>query len=229
MGNNVTAVLRLLWMDARFTFVAFWSTLIGLQIILFLLSLFFDGVVFVSGWFAVFIFATIIGAVAVRNTFSTALGLSVPRKDFYAAVLIHFVLAALALAILYIAMSDLEQFVSTLFSKGDFHFFTNPFFDVPVWLVLWLYFIAALSLMSIGHFFGSLYYRFGRAGIVAFFVIFILLMVLVELLELWRLIDRLFAFIDVHDEIMLWLMLFNMMVLGAAWLFLRKAPSRKAG
>ena len=173
MSKNVAAVLQLHWMDTRYSFAVFWSTLIACEMVLFLLVWFFaGGVVMFSGWLAVYVFALIGGAVTMNSTFPVAVGWSVPRKDVYVATMIHYVLACLALAVIYMIMYSVEKGMMSLLVGGRFHFFTLPGEvegEPSVWLMLWVHFIVAWTLMAVGHFFGCLYYRYGRFGIFFFY------------------------------------------------------------
>ena len=220
MGNNTAALLRLLWSDARLSLAAFWSTLIACEIFFLLVSLYFGGFVVVSGWLAVYIFAVISGFAAVQNTFPVALGWSMPRKDYYVAAVIHFVLLALAISVLYMALYGFEQTFTSMFAKGSFQFFTAPFQSEPTFgLLLWLHFIASMTLLSVGFFFGCLYFRFGRLGVMAFFAITVMLIAFLA--------EKTFAAIGSFEAFLLWLIPFNFVVLGAAWLFLRQAPPKQ--
>ncbi len=233
MSKNVAAVLRLHWMDTRYSFAVFWSTLIACEMVLFLLVWFFaGGVVMFSGWLAVYVFALIGGAVTMNSTFPVAVGWSVPRKDVYVATMIHYVLACLALAVIYMIMYSVEKGMMSLLVGGRFHFFTLPGEvegEPSVWLMLWVHFIVAWTLMAVGHFFGCLYYRFGRFGIFFFIGLSACLMVLLKLFGAWNWIGQLLSVIDSFEEFTLWLVPLNVAVFAAAWLFLRKAPAKKMG
>jgi len=229
MSNNLAAVLRLHWMDTRYAFAIFWSTLIGFELIFCLLVWFYgDGMVMFSGWMAVYGFAFAGGVMTVQSTFPVALGWSVPRKDYYLATMLHYVLACVALSVIYMIMYGIENVFGNMLTGGRVKIFTLPIESEPsVWFLLWFHFIVALTMLTQGHFFSCLYYRYGRLGLFAFFAILVLLVILFHFLKVWDWIARLLSAIT-FEEFLLWLVPLNAVVLASAWLFLRKAPSKKA-
>lgn len=230
MGNNMAAMLRLHWLDTRFSFTVFWLALLGCELVFFVLAWLFSGGVMFTGWFAVYIFAFVSGVTTINSTFPVALGWSVPRKDFYLATVVHYVTVALALAAVYMVLYFVEQTVLSTFVGDRLHVFTAPFITEPTfWLLAWMHFIFALTMMSIGHFFGSLHYRYGQLGVVTFIVIMVLLVSLMNLFGTWGWLIWLAELIDSFEKFTLWLVPFNIAVWAVAWLFLRKAPARKMG
>lgn len=226
----MAAMLRLHWMDTRYSFTVFWLTLLGTGIVFFLLVWLTDSQVMLSGWFAVYIFAFVNGVMTVHCTFPVAVGWSLPRRDYYLATVVHYVTVALALSVLYMLMYEIERIFLSGLTGERFQFFTMPFLtEAKFWLLLWMHFIWSLTFMTAGHFFGCLHYRYGVLGVVSFIVIGAASMALINLFGAWGWLKWLVGKIASFEELTLWLLPANAAVLAVAWLFLRKAPSRKMG
>ena len=116
------------------------------------------------------------GAISVTSTFPFAVGFSVRRRDYLLGTLAMAAAVSAAFAILLMLFSLIEINLIPHWGLG-LHFFHPPYFsDGSPLQQFWVYFVVMLFMYLLGFVPGTIYYRFGRAGMYVFFALAFLLL-----------------------------------------------------
>jgi hypothetical protein len=135
-----------------------------------------NGAVFYGGINYVYVFFFVFGIVSLNDTFPFALGFSVRRTDYFLGTLLLVVLLSAATAILIVLLAFVQSHAIHGWD-GRLHLFSLPSVnDASSGEQLWIYFVAQVHMYFLGFAIGSIYRRFGKAGMWAFFVFAFLLL-----------------------------------------------------
>jgi hypothetical protein len=164
--NRVESVL-VMHSRSRMTWFLHPWIILGLA---FVLSLFVAGIdgasgpVYSGGLSAFYLVTLVDGALAVTGTFRFAVGFSVRRRDYLLGTLAMAVAVSIAWAILLVLLSLIETNLIPNWGV-NLHFFHLPYFgNGSAAIQLWVYFALVLFNYFLGFVIGSVYQRFGQAG-----------------------------------------------------------------
>ncbi|WP_127509036.1 hypothetical protein [Paenibacillus humicus] len=122
-----------------------------------------------GGLMSILIYMLVAGIVVIHQTFSFALGLCITRRSYFAGTVAaaggYILLSAVLLAVLLLLEQATEGWGVGL------HFFELPYLsDSGAGLALWTFFILLLFMFFGGLTIGSLFRRFGKQGLLFFFL-----------------------------------------------------------
>jgi hypothetical protein len=129
---------------------------------------------YTGGLSSIFIYMFVAGIVGLAQTFPFALGFSVRRTDYYWGTAIVVLLASALNSLILVILSVLEK-ASEGWGTG-LHFYHLPYLsDGSVVERFWIYLLLFLFMYFAGFGISSVYRRFGRSGMYAFFIVLSLL------------------------------------------------------
>lgn len=178
MLKDLKAVIQYLTLNVRYPFTIFWSILLAIFLISFLLStingsphLLFQASI------PIYIFCLVLGMWTVKNTIPYLLKMSVTRKLIYAAIGIYFLLLAAVQALLANTLIKIVDLTGKTAITGDVSFhngsedFSFQFYHLSQFLQndsfltqVTIDTIIAFSALSAMFFIGLIFYRFGLVG-----------------------------------------------------------------
>ena len=175
---------------------------------------------------SIYIYMFILGIITLRETFPLALGFSVRRTDYFLGTLVTIVAVSAAWAIALLLLAFIENGLTRGWGIG-LHFFYLPYVsDGPFGRPLGIYFVVLLHMYVLGFVIGSIFQRFGRAGMYVFFtIVFLLCSVGTVILTYFRWWGRLFGSLAGQSAftIALWLVPLIAVYAFISYLLLRKA------
>ena len=184
------------------------------------------GAIYTGGLSSIYIFMLAYGAVTVSRTFPFALGFSVRRRDYFLGTISLAVVVSAAWAMLLLLLSLIEANVIPNWGV-DLHFFHLPYFsDGSPLGQFWVYFVVMLFMYLLGFVPGSVYQRFGWAGMYTLLGASSLLLSVISLLSTyenwWGAIFGWFAQ-QTAASLALWLVPLMAVFAMASYALLRKA------
>lgn len=123
-----------------------------------------------GGLSSMFVYFFVGGIVSLVQMYPFALGFNVRRKDFFWGTAIAIGLVSVCISIALVLLAFIENTTDGWFV--NLHFFVLPYFsDGNVLAQLWIYLLLLLFLFYAGFTISSIYRKFGRNGMYAFFLI----------------------------------------------------------
>ena len=177
--HAIRTVVQMHTRDKLMWFIAPW----GFQLTAFLVSLL-DGVLrkgygqgFSSGGAGdMYIFYFVVGIFSVNDTFPFALGFSVRRKDYFQGTLVLVAMLFAVTSLALVTLGFIESHVVNGWGVG-LHFFAPPYLSAGSFLQqCWVDFSLLMNLFALGFVIGSVYRRFGNAGVLTFLAVAVLLL-----------------------------------------------------
>ncbi len=210
----------------------FWPWLVLLiqffvsQIVILLIRLFGgETPIYPGGFITICVIMFLGGIVALNDTFPFALGWSCRRTDFFLGTTVIVVAVSGVTAVLWVFFSLLE--IETGGWGLELSYFPLPYLtDGSLIEQIWIYFVVLANMDFLGCVIGSIYQRFGRAGILLFLLVVLLLLSLFVLvwtaLRWW---GAFFAWFSQYTafELALLLLPLTAFYLLASYLLLRRA------
>ena len=225
--NRIQANVRMLWNDFRTSYLIFWSVLLAifaLMIILFLVKFGEDGTVQIGGGMtAVWVYFFVAGALQPNSTFRFALGMSVTRREYFAATDVFWLLMAALTGVIVLIGHVLERAFFQNIAGMNITFFTM-LEDTAMWDVLLIGFAVPLFCAAAGFLAASGTYRIGHIAWIGSIGLGLLAVMTIHLLELWDEIARLFSQIETAGEAAIWLVILSAILFLFSWLILCRAP-----
>ena len=151
------------------------------QIVILLVRLFGgETSVYPGGFITICVIMFLVGIVALNDTFPFALGWSCRRTDFFLGTTVIVVVVSGVTAVLWVFLSLLE--IETGGWGLELSYFHLPYLnDGSLIEQIWIYFVVLANMDFLGCVIGSIYQRFGRAGILIFLLVVLLLLSLFSL------------------------------------------------
>lgn len=196
------------------------------QIVILLVRLFGgETTVYPGGFIAICVIMFVVGLVGVNDTFPFALGWSCRRTDYFLGTTVIAVAVSVLTAVLWLLSSLLE--VVTGGWGLELSYFHLPYLTTGSLIEqLWIYFVVLANLDFLGCIIGSIYQRFGRAGILLFLLVIFLLLSLFSLiwtaLRWWGALFQWFSQFTAF-ELALLLLPLTALYLLVSYLLLRRA------
>jgi hypothetical protein len=181
--------------------------------------------IYTGGLASIYLFMLVLGYMTLNDSFPFALGFSVRRTDYFLGTLVMVIGVGVISAILLTLLSLVEVLTGNW--GISLHFFHLPYVaDGPFIAQFWVYFVAMIHFYMLGFVQASIYQRFGRAGLITFYLIVALLASIVTLLcayyDWWPAIFLWFVQYSAF-ELASWIVLPTVVYMLASYLLLRKA------
>lgn len=180
--NKVTGVIRMNLQD-RLGWVFLPWIILGSS---FLVNIIIAGTVdepFESGGLAsIYIYMLVAGIVSVAQTFPFAIGFTVRRKDYLLGTLATITGISAMFAIIIVLLGNAESDWTGGWGAGLTFFKLSYLNDGNVLERFWVHFGLMLNMFLLGFFFGSMYKKFGKTGLFAFFIALSLVLTVVSYL-----------------------------------------------
>ncbi len=165
------------------------------------------------------------GIMALNDTFPFALGWSCRRTDFFLGTTVIVVVVSGVTAVLWVFFSLLE--IATGGWGLELSYFHLPYLnDGSLIEQIWIYFVVLVNMDFLGCVIGSIYQRFGRAGILLFLFVVLLFLSLFSLvwtaLRWWGVLFQWFSQFTAF-ELALGLLPLTALYLLVSYLLLRRA------
>lgn len=175
-----------------------------------------------------FVYAMVIGIVAISSTFPLALGFSVTRRDFYLGTALTYLLLSALFGAIFTVLGVIETATDGWGFKG--RMFTAVYFGSGAWYERFLLVTAAfLFFFFIGTMFGTIYARWRAFGTLVFFALFTLILVVLALLATlsgsWPAVGD-WLVRNGPSGLVAWSLLPTALAAVAGYLVLRKATAR---
>lgn len=226
--NHITAMLKMHSRNWLSWFFMPWCILLfSLAINLFIgLLLNRQKAIYTGGLSSIYIFMFVLGILTLRDTFPFALGFSVRRIDYLLGTIVMVLATSLMSALLLFLLSLIENNVVVNWGV-DVHFFHLPYMsDGSLIEQFWVYFVPLAHLYFLGFAIGSIYRRFGGAGMLTFFgIVFLLASAAALLLTYSNQWGTLFAWFSQYTAFTwaCWLVPLTLIYALIAYALLRKA------
>jgi hypothetical protein len=228
--NAVRTVVKMHTRDKLIWFFLPWMVLLGnflitLIVVLMIRLLGGKTPIYAGGLSSIYGVVCILGIVALNDTFPFALGFSVRRTDYFLGTTVMAVAVSAVAAVLLLLFSLLESVTGGW--GVELHYFHLPYLnDGSLIEQIWIYFVVMANMYFLGFVIGSIYRRFGRAGMLMFFLIVFLLMSIFSLvwtyLRWWGAFFHWFSQFTAF-ELALLLLPLTALYLLASYLLLRRA------
>ncbi|GAA0371055.1 hypothetical protein [Bacillus horti] len=169
--QNIKGVMTLHWIDLRKSLVIFWSILILFTLVALLFTLTVGNrSIMMSGNIAAYVYLGITGFISIREIFSYALGFGSTRKNYMIGTFYTFTILAFFMTILQSIYHHFGEWLFGFFGVAPSVEERKSIFlsmysfvegDTSFLLIFLLDFFLALLILIVGHFIGSLLFRFG--------------------------------------------------------------------
>lgn len=226
--NRITGVIKMHYRNKNFWFYTPWIVLFSSFVVNFLISLLLGGkmTIYTGGLASIYIYMLIIGSITLRDTFPFALGFSVRRTDYFLGTVLMVIAVSAVAAILLLLLSLVESNLTDGWGV-QLHFFHLPYVnDGPLSAQLWIYFVVLIHMYFLGFAIASVYQRFGRTGMYAFFIAaFLLVSVCIYVFTYFNWWNNIFRWLSHYSasELASWLVLAIAAYALVSYALLRKA------
>lgn len=163
--------------NKNFWFFVPWMVLFSNFVINLCLSILIGGktAIYTGGLASIYIYMLVVGSITLKDTFPFALGFSVRRTDYFLGTVVMAVTVSAGTAILLLLLAITESELTGGWGV-QLYFFHLPYLnDGPLIGQLWTYFVVMVHTYFLGFASASVYQRFGRNGMYAFFTATLLL------------------------------------------------------